>query len=117
MANFSRTWTWYEGDWHEGNPGIMGPRTHAAWLASMVFDGARVFEGTAPDLDRHAARVNRSARALGLNPTMTPDEIVGLTWEGAKRFAGDVALYVKPMYWGVGEGVSRILPDPDDVGY
>lgn len=117
MATFSRTWTWYEGDWHEGNPGIMGPRTHAAWLASMVFDGARVFEGTAPDIDRHAERVNRSARSLGLNPTMTPQEIVGLTREGAKKFDGGVALYVKPMYWGVGEGVSTILPDPDDIGF
>lgn len=117
MANFSRTWTWYDGDWHEGNPGIMGPRTHAAWLASMVFDGARVFEGTAPDIDLHAARVNRSARALGLNPTMAPEEIVGLTREGAKKFAGDVALYVKPMYWGEGEGASTILPDPDDIGF
>ena len=24
-----------------GNVAIMGPRTHAAWLGSMVFDGAR----------------------------------------------------------------------------
>ncbi|WP_349370661.1 branched-chain amino acid aminotransferase [Salinarimonas sp.] len=117
MAQFSRTWTYFEGDWHEGNPGIMGPRTHAAWLASMVFDGARVFEGTAPDIDLHAQRVNRSARTLGLNPTMSAEEIVGLTQDGAKKFGGDVALYVKPMYWGVGEGPSTILPDPDDIGF
>ena len=84
MAKFSRTLSWYKGEWHEGNPGIMGPRSHAAWLASMVFDGARVFEGRAPDLDLHAARVNRSARAIGLEPTMSADEIIGLSHEGVK---------------------------------
>src|ERR1700759_4639190 len=60
-VSFSQTWTFFEGDWHEGNVPIMGPRTHAAWLASTVFDGARAFEGVAPDLDRHCARVNQSA--------------------------------------------------------
>ena len=30
----SRTWTFFEGDWHEGNVAIMGPRTHAAWLGT-----------------------------------------------------------------------------------
>jgi len=29
---FSKTWTFFEGEWHEGNVPIMGPRTHAAWL-------------------------------------------------------------------------------------
>ena len=57
---WSKTWTFYEGDWHEGNIGIIGPRTHAAWLGSSVFDGARAFEGVTPDLDLHCARVNDS---------------------------------------------------------
>ena len=64
----SRTWTFFEGDWHDGNVPIMGPRTHAAWLGSMVFDGARAFEGVAPDLDLHCARVNQSAANFFLNP-------------------------------------------------
>ncbi len=55
-VNFSQTWTFFEGNWHDGNVPIMGPRTHAAWLGSTVFDGARAFEGVAPDLDRHWAR-------------------------------------------------------------
>jgi len=29
----------FEGEWHDGNVPIMGPRTHAAWLGSTVFDG------------------------------------------------------------------------------
>jgi branched-chain amino acid aminotransferase len=32
--DWSKTWTFFENDWHEGNIGIYGPRTHAAWLAS-----------------------------------------------------------------------------------
>ena len=44
-VSYSQTWTFFEGKWHEGNAPIMGPRTHAAWLGSTVFDGARAFEG------------------------------------------------------------------------
>lgn len=117
MANWSQTWTFLNGSWHEGNVPIMGARSHGAWLASTVFDGARLFEGKAPDLALHCARVNRSALALGLNPTMTAEAIADLTREGVKKFGGDKALYVKPMYWGEGEGASTILPDPDDIGF
>lgn len=117
MAWYSRTWTFFDGEWHEGNPGLMGPRTHAAWLASMVFDGARVFEGVTPDLDRHAERVNRSAQTIGLKPTMTAETIVELTKEGMKKFGSDAALYVKPMYWGEADGPSTILPDPDSTRF
>lgn len=37
----SGTWTYFEDRWHKGNIPIMGPRTHAAWLYSVAFDGAR----------------------------------------------------------------------------
>ena len=57
------TLTYWNGTWHEGNPAILGPRDHAFWLGSMVFDGGRAFEGCGPDLDLHAERVVRSARA------------------------------------------------------
>jgi branched-chain amino acid aminotransferase len=117
MANWSQTWTFFEGQWHEGNVPIMGVRSHGAWLASTVFDGARLFEGKAPDLDLHCARVNRSAKAIGLNPTMTSDAIHALVKDGLKKFGPDKALYVKPMYWGEGEGPSTIIADPDDIGF
>ena len=117
MAAWSQTWTFFEGSWHEGNVPIMGARSHGAWLASTVFDGARLFEGTAPDLALHCARVNRSAMGMGLNPTMQADAILDLTREGARKFGPDKALYVKPMYWGEGEGPSTILADADDIGF
>ncbi len=75
---WSKTWTFFEGDWHEGNVPIMGVRTHAAWLGSMVFDGARAFEGVAPDLDLHCARVNASAQDHASSKPMVPTE----TWIG-----------------------------------
>lgn len=113
MANgFSRTFTFFEGEWLEGNPGLVGPRSHVMWLGSSVFDGARWFEGLAPDLDLHAARVNRSAEALGLEPTVSPDEIVRLTREGLGRFDGETAVYIRPMYWAEDGGYMGVPADP-----
>jgi branched-chain amino acid aminotransferase len=117
VAWYSQTWNWFNGAWHEGNPPVIGPRSHAAWLGSTVFDGARVFEGTMPDLDRHCARVNRSAETLGLKPTMDPKAIYDLTVEGMKKFAPGTALYVKPMYWGEADGLATITPDPDSAQF
>jgi branched-chain amino acid aminotransferase len=117
VGQWSETWTFFQGQWHTGNVPIMGARSHGAWLGSSVFDGARVFDGMAPDLLRHCERVNRSASTLGLNPTMTAEAIAGLAREGAKKFAHGTALYVKPMYWAEGEGASTIIADPDDAGF
>jgi branched-chain amino acid aminotransferase len=117
VAWYSQTWNWIDGAWHEGNPSIIGPRSHAAWLGSSVFDGGRVFEGVMPDIDRHCARVNRSAEAIGMRPTMTAQEIVELVREGAKKFTPGTALYVKPMYWAEAEGIATISPDPDSTRF
>ena len=98
-APISDTWTFFEGDWHAGNVGIMGPRTHAAWLGSMLFDGARAFEGTTPDLDLHLLRINQSATRFGLEPVISHERWLELTQEGIRRFAPGTALYIRPMYW------------------
>lgn len=117
MAWHSQTWTFFDGAWHDGNPGIMGPRTHAAWLGSSVFDGARMFESVMPDMDRHAERVNRSAEKMGLKPTMTAEAILELTREGAKKFAGGLALYIRPMYWAEADGLSTVAFDPESTRF
>ncbi len=111
------TWTFVDGDWHEGNVALIGPRSHAMWLGTSVFDGARWFEDVAPDLDRHAARVNASALALGLKPTMSPDEIVELTWEGLKKFDGKTAVYIRPMYWAEHGGYMGGPADPQSTRF
>ena len=96
---WSKTWTYFDGSWHEGNPPILGPSSHAFWLGSSVFDGARYYEGVAPDLDLHFARVNRSAVAMHLKALVSVEEWVKLAWEGIAKFDKDTALYIRPMYW------------------
>jgi branched-chain amino acid aminotransferase len=111
----SKTWTYFHGAWHEGNVPIMGPRTHAAWLCSVVFDGARAFEGVTPDLDLHCARVNDSAKKLFLKPIVSPEEWVRLAREGIARFDKDAALYIRPMYWAEKEGPWVQAHDPEST--
>jgi branched-chain amino acid aminotransferase len=114
-SGWSRTWTYFQGNWHEGNIGIMGPRTHAAWLCSIVFDGARFFEGVTPDLDLHCARVNDSAKKLFLKPTVSTEAWVKLAREGIKKFDGNTALYIRPMYWAEKEGPWVQAHDPEST--
>jgi len=112
---WSKTWTYSQDEWHEGNIGIMGPRTHAAWLCSIVFDGARFFEGVTPDLELHCARVNDSAKKLFLKPTVSPETWVKLAREGIKKFDGNTALYIRPMYWAEKEGPWVQAHDPEST--
>ena len=104
-----RSLTYFCGDWIEGNPKIVGPMTHGLWMASVVFDGARAFEGVAPDLDLHCARVVTSARVMGLAPTLSAGEIEELSRDGIERFPADAELYVRPMFYSE-EGF--VAPDP-----
>ena len=117
QARSRKTWTYVDGDWYEGNVAILGPRSHAMWLGTSVFDGARWFEGVAPDLDLHSKRVNASAIALGLKPTMTVAEIVGLTWDGLKKFDGKTAVYIRPMYWAEHGGYMGVPAEPSSTRF
>ncbi len=102
-------WTFLDGEWRQGSVPLMTSSTHAAWLGSVVFDGARHFDGMAPDMDRHCQRVVDSARTLGMEPSMSCDEILGLVVDGVKRFAPGAPLYVRPMFWAES---GFIDPDP-----
>jgi branched-chain amino acid aminotransferase len=106
------TLTYWNDTWHEGNPAILGPRDHAFWLGSIVFDGGRAFEGCGPDLDLHAGRVVRSAHALGLKPIETANEILALMHEAIRRFGPKAELYVRPMFWATESGPRSISVDP-----
>ena len=116
-VSYSQTWTFFEGEWHDGNTPIMGPRTHAAWLASTVFDGARAFEGVTPDLDRHCARVNWSATNFRLKPMVDSETWIGLAREGIARFAPNAELYVRPMYWAQHGSGGGVLFDPETTNW
>jgi len=113
---WSKTWTFFEGDWHEGNIGIYGPRTHAAWLGSSVFDGARAFEGVTPDLDLHCERINDSAPKLSLEAVVAKETWIGLVADGMKRFGKDTPLYIRPMYWAERGGpFAGVAADPEST--
>jgi len=112
-VTWSKTVTFFEDDWHDGNTPIMGVRTHAAWLCTSVFDGARAFEGVTPDLELHCARVNESAKAMCLKPVVPTETWVALVREGLKRFDRDAELYIRPMYWAEDAAGGAVRPDPE----
>ncbi len=109
--------TYFEGQWHDGDAPIMRAADHGAWLGSSVFDGARYFEGMAPDLDAHCARANRSAEALMLTPTITPEQMVEIVREGLSTYAPDAAVYIRPMYWGLDGDHTAIVPQENSTGF
>ncbi|MBM3600648.1 MAG: branched-chain amino acid aminotransferase [Alphaproteobacteria bacterium] len=104
-----QAWTYVEGRWLEGNPPLMGPMTHALWLSTLVFDGARAFEGVAPDLDLHCARAVRSASSAGLKAPVTEGEILELCRDGISKFSKQTALYIRPMFFAED---GEIQPNP-----
>jgi branched-chain amino acid aminotransferase len=114
---WSKTVTFFDNEWHDGNVPIMGPRTHGAWLGTSVFDGARAFEGVTPDLDLHCARINESVKAMCLKPVVSKDDWMALTREGLKRFAPDAALYIRPMYWAEAGAPGGVRPDPESTNW
>ena len=107
MALSLKVATYFEGEWTATNTPIIKAADHAAWLGSMVFDGARRFEGMMPDLDLHCARLLKSAQTMGLVPKVTAAELVKQVYEGVKLFDPKTDLYIRPMMWCCdgGEGV------------
>jgi branched-chain amino acid aminotransferase len=103
-----------DGTWLTGNPTVIGLWDHATWLGSAVFDGARAFDGWAPDLDLHCQRAIRSARTIGLEPKITAAEIERLAREGIRRFAAGTHLYIRPFFWAAD---GEVQPDPTSTRF
>ena len=103
-----------DGRWTSGNPPLLGPMSNAFWMASVAFDGARAFAGVAPDLDRHAQRLVNSARVLGLEPTLTANEIVALAWDGIGQFPAGAELYIRPLFYAED---GFVLPKPESTRF
>jgi len=117
MAFGTNIRTWFEGRWHDGDVAVMRAADHGIWQGSSVFDGARWFDGVAPDLDAHCARVNRSAAALMITPTMTADEIARIAREGLKPYGKDQAVYIRPMYWALDGSELGVSPKENSTGF
>ena len=117
MAFGSDIRTWFEGKWHEGDIPVMRAADHGIWQGSSVFDGARLFDGLAPDLDLHLARVNRSAEALMITPTLTPEAMLEIAREGLKPYGKTQAVYIRPMYWAIDGSELGIAPQVNSTRF
>lgn len=117
MAFGTNIRTWFEGRWHEGDIAVMRAADHGIWQGSSVFDGARLFDGLVPDLDLHCARVNRSAAALMITPTIDPAEMVEIAREGLRKYAKGAAVYIRPMYWALDGSDLGVAPQEGATGF
>jgi branched-chain amino acid aminotransferase len=117
MATGNNILTYINGTWHTGNIPIINAADHGAWLGSNVFDGARYFNGVAPDLLAHCQRVNNSAEALTLKPSVEANDMVEIIWEGLKQYEADAAVYIRPMYWAIDGDLTAIVPNQESIGF
>ncbi|MDD9723008.1 branched-chain amino acid aminotransferase [Sulfitobacter sp. PR48] len=117
MATGTNIKTYFNGQWHDGDRMIMNAADHGAWLGTTVFDGARLFDGMSPDLDKHCARVNRSAAALMITPTVEPDTMVALIREGLESYGRDQSVYIRPMYWALEGDDLGVVPRAGATGF
>lgn len=106
--------TWFEGKWHEGDIKVMTVHSPAAWLGASIFDGARGFDGVAPDLLRHCERAIASAKLFGMKPPVTAAEIERLAREGLAKFPRSTEVYIRPLMW---SGAGFVQPDPDSTRF
>ena len=117
MATGTNIRTYFDGKWSDQDVPIIRAGDHGAWLGSTVFDGVRYFDGVIPDLRAHCDRVNNSARAMMITPTVTTDEMVAIIWEGLKLYVSTSAVYIRPMYWTLDGGDLAIIPKENSTGF
>ena len=117
MAAGKNIRTYFQGSWHDGDLAVMRAADHGSWLGSTVFDGARWVNGLAPDLWAHCARVNRSAEALMITPTIATEDMVQIVMEGLTAYPAGAAVYIRPMYWAIAGDASAIVPAPEGTGF
>ena len=117
MSSDNLILTFHDDRWQTGSVPVMRSADHGTWLGTLVFDGARQFDGVCPDLLAHCERVNQSSLSLGMNPTLKTGAIVERVNEGLAQFEKDAAVYIRPMYWSTGYGEGFISADPESTDF
>ena len=117
MATGTNIRTFYKGQWSDKDELIMRAGDHGSWLGSTVFDGARYFDGVVPDLLAHCERLNKSAWAMMITPTVAAEEMVSIIWEGLKLFSSNSPIYIRPMYWALDGEDLAIIPKEKSTGF
>ena len=110
MATGSNVRTFFEGSWYSEDKYVMRAADHGSWLGTSVFDGARYVDGVAPDLKAHCDRVNNSAEAMMITPTVSSEKMVEIIMDGINKFKSSQAVYIRPMYWAIEGGDLAIVP-------
>lgn len=117
MATGRNIRTYWDGRWQDGDPFVMRAADHGSWLGTTVFDGARYAHGLAPDLAAHCARVNRSAEALMVTPTVPAGEMEEIVRAGLRLYPADTAVYIRPMYWALDGDHLGVAPKAGSTGF
>lgn len=117
MAFGTNIRTYWQGAWHEGDVPVMRAADHGIWQGSSVFDGARLVNGRCPDLALHCARLNASAEALMITPTVGVQEMEGIIRDGLRAYGPHQAVYVRPMYWALDGSDLGIAPMANSTGF
>ncbi|MEM9626843.1 MAG: branched-chain amino acid aminotransferase [Pseudomonadota bacterium] len=105
---------WHDGRWYDNEqPKLLGPLDHGMGMGSVVFDGARGFDGLAPDLDLHCARVVDSAKKMLLTPSKTAGEIEVLCREALERLPKEAVTYIRPMFFAMDGFVLPVSESTD----
>ena len=117
MAFGTNIRTYWQGTWHDADVPVMRAADHGIWQGSSVFDGARLVGGKCPDLALHCARLNASASALMITPTVGAQEMEGIIRDGLGAYAPDKAVYVRPMYWALDGSDLGIAPKAGATGF
>ena len=100
---------WHDGQWTTDNPKLLGPADHAFWMASMVFDGARVPRPHARPGPALPAR-GALGRKMLMKPQLGWEAIQDLCLQAVAKFPEGTELYIKPMFY-CADGF--LLPDAD----
>ncbi|MEE2773578.1 MAG: branched-chain amino acid aminotransferase [Pseudomonadota bacterium] len=117
MVTGTNVQTYFREEWIAGDAMVMRAADHGSWLGTSVFDGARYFEGVAPDLLGHCERVNRSAKAMMITPTVSTEKMVEIIWDGLRKCSSEAAVYIRPMYWALDGGDLAIVPKENSTGF
>ncbi|MDA8747030.1 branched-chain amino acid aminotransferase [Litoreibacter sp.] len=103
---------WNDGEWREEEQRLLSLKDNSFWMGNSVFDGARVVDDLAPDLDLHCERAIVSAERMLMKSKISAEELTQICREGAKKFPKGTPLYVRPMFY-AREGF--LVPDPDST--
>lgn len=117
MAVGTNIKTYFGNQWHDGDIPVMRAADHGSWLGTTVFDGARYVDGRTPDLRAHCTRVNKSAEALFIKPSVTIEDMIQIVREGLESYSKSTAVYIRPMYWAINGGPTGVLTEPGETGF